>query len=249
MKPLICRFGSKQTMLKELLLLIPPHDIYVEVFFGGGALYWAKEESKKEIINDLDKAVIEPLQDLKSANINIIKNIFPSCDIDEYNKFLLIKNPTKEERFIQRLIYSCNTFNNKGCGKIYINKLNCFITKLENLDNYKNRLKNTIILQKDYRDIIKKYDSPKTFFLFDPPYSDTAHYYKEKHINYEEMNDILKHIKGKFILTINDDTQIRQFFKDFNIYSLKVKSRHNILGKKYRNELVIINYNPLETNI
>ncbi len=45
-------------MLKEILPLIPQHLTYVEPYFGGGAVYRAKEPSKGEIINDLNLNVV-----------------------------------------------------------------------------------------------------------------------------------------------------------------------------------------------
>ncbi len=39
----IAYYGGKQQMLRHILPLIPRHQIYVEPFFGGGAVYWAKK--------------------------------------------------------------------------------------------------------------------------------------------------------------------------------------------------------------
>lgn len=39
----ISYYGGKQSMLPHILPLIPKHEIYVEPFFGGGAVFWAKE--------------------------------------------------------------------------------------------------------------------------------------------------------------------------------------------------------------
>lgn len=36
MKPFFCRVGSKRTMVKRVLKLIPEHETYVEPFVGGG---------------------------------------------------------------------------------------------------------------------------------------------------------------------------------------------------------------------
>jgi len=41
----------------------------------------------------------------------------------------------------------------------------------------KHRLKNTIILNKDYKKLIKEYDSPLTFFYLDPPYEESGNLY------------------------------------------------------------------------
>ena len=52
MKPIYCRSGSKRSLIKKILPLIPEHTVYVESFIGGGAIYLAKEPSEYEIINE-----------------------------------------------------------------------------------------------------------------------------------------------------------------------------------------------------
>jgi len=53
----IKRVGGKSVLTKTLLNLIPPHQVYIEPFFGSGSLFFAKEQAKLEVINDLDRAV------------------------------------------------------------------------------------------------------------------------------------------------------------------------------------------------
>jgi len=54
----ISYYGGKLNMVKDILPLIPPHTQYVEPFFGGGAVFFAKKPSPHEVINDkLDCAI------------------------------------------------------------------------------------------------------------------------------------------------------------------------------------------------
>jgi DNA adenine methylase len=53
----ISYYGGKQTMLPHILPLIPEHTIYTETFFGGGAVFLAKQSVKTEIINDFNANV------------------------------------------------------------------------------------------------------------------------------------------------------------------------------------------------
>lgn len=53
----ISYYGGKQAMLKKILPLIPDHVVYVEPFFGGGAVFFAKDKSEVEIINDYNSNV------------------------------------------------------------------------------------------------------------------------------------------------------------------------------------------------
>ena len=52
MKTPISYYGGKQQLATEILQLIPEHECYTESFFGGGAIFWAKEPAKLEVVND-----------------------------------------------------------------------------------------------------------------------------------------------------------------------------------------------------
>ena len=114
-----------------------------------------------------------------------------------------------------------------------------------NYSRHQERLKNTIILNKNYKDVIKKYDSPTTFFYLDPPYEDSAKsHYDFPDFNFPELVDILKNIKGYFLLSYNYSTAVENMFKGFNIkivdtkYSRGTKGGQDMLKK----ELLISNY-------
>jgi len=51
--------GGKRRLSKRLLELFPEHECYVEVFAGGGALYFKREQpAKVEVLNDLNGELV-----------------------------------------------------------------------------------------------------------------------------------------------------------------------------------------------
>lgn len=58
MKTPIPYYGGQQKMLKDILPLIPPHNLYNEPFAGGAALLFAKQPAKINIINDLNGELV-----------------------------------------------------------------------------------------------------------------------------------------------------------------------------------------------
>jgi DNA adenine methylase len=58
LKTPISYYGGKQSLLPVILPLIPEHHLYCEPFCGGAAVFWAKEHSEVEVINDLNSEVI-----------------------------------------------------------------------------------------------------------------------------------------------------------------------------------------------
>lgn len=63
--------------------------------------------------------------------------------------------------------------------------------------------------------------------------------------DHKRLRDVLKNIKGKFLLSYNDCEEIRELYKDFNIEEIE---RHNNLVARYKDkdknykELIIKNY-------
>src|SRR5690606_21849652 len=51
-------YDGKQNLSSTILHLIPKHKLYAEVFVGGGAIFWAKDPSEVEVINDTNKELI-----------------------------------------------------------------------------------------------------------------------------------------------------------------------------------------------
>lgn len=58
MKTPITYYGGKQKLLPTILPLFPSHRTYTEPFIGGGAVFWAKDRSEVEVINDINQEII-----------------------------------------------------------------------------------------------------------------------------------------------------------------------------------------------
>lgn len=240
LRPFFCRVGSKTPIRDTILKMIPPHKIYVEAFVGSGAIYWAKGPSDKEVLNDLDDWLIK--------NYRLLKNIRSRNFRQDLNELGVIRrfysDPSKNsdtDKLTKSIIRSCSTFGSVGRGNIY--KDSNPYGKLKKIDNYQERLKNTTILNQDYKSVIKKYDSRDTFFFLDPPYEKSSKLYKDDVFDYKELSDVLQNIKGDFILTLNDSPYIRDLFKNFKIKKILVRGKGNRdVGVGYRKELIIYNY-------
>lgn len=50
--------GIKWRIADRLVEMIPPHHTYCEPFFGSGAVFFQKQPSDIEIINDMDNDVV-----------------------------------------------------------------------------------------------------------------------------------------------------------------------------------------------
>jgi DNA adenine methylase len=229
-------------MADDIISYFPNHLIYVEPFVGGGGVYWKKEPSKADIINDLDKDLIEGYEMIKKTPLSGFPQNLDT--VDKLQKFMNTTHNKIQDKLTEKIIMACNGFSGtpiiKG-GKVY-GKWNPY-KKTIIIDKYQDRLKDTIILNEDYKKIINDYDTDVTLFYLDPPYEDSKTLYKHSSMDYVEMADILKNIKGKFILSINGSPYIRKVFKGFKIKEIELKSfASGSIGSKPRIELLIMNF-------
>ena len=58
MKSAITYYGGKQKLVSTILPLFPEHTLYAEPFAGGATLFFAKEPSEIEVLNDLNTELI-----------------------------------------------------------------------------------------------------------------------------------------------------------------------------------------------
>lgn len=236
------RQGGKQLLKKVIIPLLPSKDeidIYVEPFVGGGVIFYNTPDYKKKVINDLDKNVYTIHKALKNDAENINKNIERRFTRSNFEK---VRNKNDATSILQRCKMSffanCSTYRPIDTGK----------TIKTDFTKYTPLLKNTTILNKNFKTVIEKYDSPKTFFYLDPPYekSEEQDLYKniKEFVSPEDVYNSLKNIKGKFLLSYNDSANIRNLFADYKIKKIKTRYSSKIKGgtPKDINELLISNF-------
>ena len=249
LRPPINRMGGKSRLRKTIIDIIPEHICYVEPFFGAGWVYFGKEKSEVEVINDIDKELVNLFRMLKEHPEEVervLKYEFISRDKFAAYKNMNVEYMTEIQRAVRYLYLISNSFGSRGVSFGYgaVKKPYQKIFK-QDFENLRERLTNTYVENKSVFEVIEKYDRPGTLFFCDPPYLDTSAYNNkfelEDHIR---LRDVLSNIQGKFILTINDHERIRELYKDFHIKNVSVTysiSREKDARKGY-GELIITNY-------
>lgn len=249
-KPPISRMGGKSKLRNKIINMLPSHTTYIELFFGAGWVYFGKDKSKVEVINDIDKELINLFKIIKYHAPEIKRLLqyeFSGRDIFEEYKNSTLEHLTEIHRAIRFLYLINNSFAGKGknfgYGTTTVPNQKIFLT--DYLNEIKERLSNTYVENLHFEKIIDKYDREESLFFCDPPYFETAGYdhafTEEDHIL---LRDKLSNIKGKFLLTINDHEKVREWYKGFNIEEVDVNysiSKEKSGRGKYK-ELIITNY-------
>lgn len=250
MNSFIAWIGGKKLLRKEIIKRFPEEGFsrYIEVFGGAGWVLFEKEPGKElEVFNDID-----------SNLINLYRCIKYHCE--ELQKELQWMALSREQFFDSKSQLESRGFTDiqRAARFFHIIKVNfgsdrrTFGTNKKNLSGtieylplIQERLKNVVIENKDFESLIRVYDREGALFYLDPPYHGTEKYYEggfgeEDH---ERLKAVLKDIKGRFILSYNDDEYIRELYKE---YCIEAISRNNSLAAKPKasefKELIIRNY-------
>ncbi len=118
---------------------------------------------------------------------------------------------------------------------------------LQDCVKYQERLKDTLIHQGDYKRMIEMYDSPDTLFYFDPPWTKNG-FGKEDRVFYsgfvglEDFYNSVKDIKGKVMISYNNDPEILETFKDYNIEYINTIYTQRKPGNKQTVDILIMNF-------
>ena len=241
----ICWIGGKKLLREKIIAMFPEDfDRYIEVFGGAGwVLFGRDRHAKLEVYNDAE-----------SNLVNLFRCIKYHCG--ELQRELQWRLNSREEFYdIKQNLNTPGLTDIQRAAMFYLlirisfggdrRSFGCNYKNLENaldkLPEVSKRLNGVVIEHKDFADLIKVYDRPKALFYCDPPYHSTEKFYDVPfpEDDHRRLRDALAGIKGRFLLSYNDDEFVRELYKGFEI--IPVERQNNMSEGSYR-EIIIKNY-------
>ncbi len=241
--------GGKRILRKRIIEEFPSEfDRYIEVFGGAGWVLFGKDKHAPfEVFNDIDGDLINLYRCIKyhaPALKEELKYIIHSREIfKSYISQLHAEGLTDIQRAARYYIIIRGSFG--ACKKDFATDVTNLSGKIDYLSEIQNRLQRVVIEHSDFEKLIKIYDRPGALFYLDPPYYAAERYYNSNFSipDHERLLNVLKDIKGKFILSYNADSAILEMYKDFNIIPV---TRFNQLSSASNNteykEVIIKNF-------
>ena len=268
--------GSKGCIYTTIDAFMPPHKTYIEPCMGSAEVFLRKKPCEKEILNDYNGDLVNFFRVLQgNANlVELLGRLYLSYNSEELfraNKAMLesvpnilddanetnfrIDKATPEEMARAIAFIENQTFSFSSTGKTFAIAKNDMSKRLGRFVAANHRLKDAIILHRDYKDAIEYAAGPDTFILLDPPYKGTEKYYKksnfdskEHEVLFEFMSDVDKRFDGecKFLITYNDCPFIRNLAEEYGFNTFRQDRIHNMIqgvnpGEMFH-ELLIGNY-------
>lgn len=249
--------GSKWSLASRIVSLMPKHNIYLEPFFGSGAVFFTKTPCNTEILNDLDSEVVnlfKCIRDYPEELANLIyftpysreeyKNSYErsGTDIERARQFLIRSNMARAG-----MQYYTSGWRHAGpvLGSIRKQRVVGEWNKLPSrILEVANRLKDAEIENTDAVELIKKYNHKDCLIYVDPPYllsTRKQRYYNMEMTDEEEhrkLIEVLKNHSGPVMISGYDSKLYNNLLSDWTRHEFKAQAEQ---GKK-RTEIVWTNF-------
>ena len=250
-KPLVPWIGGKRRLARHILPLFPSHHCYVEPFAGAAALFFAKEPSKVEVLNDINGELVNlyrVVQHHLEEFVRQFKHALVSRQMFEWQQVTRTETLTDVQRaarffYLQRLAFGGRVHGQSfGTGPSSGPRLNLLRLE-EDLSLAHLRLVGVTVEHLDWAEVIRRYDRVRTLFYCDPPYWGTEGYGVEFEFEqYERIAALARKIKGRMIISVNDIPAMRDVFSGLTIESRPITYTVGAGKGSRRKELIIRNF-------
>jgi DNA adenine methylase len=259
MKPPLTYFGGKQQLARHITPLIPKHQLYCEPFFGGGAIFFAKEPSEMEVINDTNGDLINFYSVVKNDFADLqreVKRTLHSRQLHQTAKIVLgypqLFNDIKRAWAIWVVAnegYASRLDSPWGYDRKRNTTAKGVRNKRDNFTKeYAARLERVEIENRDALQVIESRDSKDSLFYCDPPYFNASrgHYDGYTEQDFENLLQLLSRIKGKFLLSSYPSKLLQKYIKKYKWHSKEFEMPLAISAKfqtgKKKQEMLITNH-------
>lgn len=253
LRPVAGYIGGKRNLAATVIERIEavPHETYAEAFVGMAGVFLRRRLAPRaEVINDYNRDVatfFRVLQRHYTAFLEMMK--FQLTTRAEFER-LTATDPatlTDLERAARFLYLQRTAFGGKVAGRNFgvdpINPARFDITRLGPLlEEVHGRLAGVSIECLDFREFIRRYDRPGTLFYLDPPYHGSEADYGRAlfgRADFAELAGLLRGLKGRFILSLNDVSEVRQTFAGFRLEEVETTYTVAKGGTQRARELII----------
>lgn len=255
----ITYYGGKQKLVPHIIPKIPEHTLYAEPFCGGAAIFFAKEQSEIEVLNDTNRELINFYRVVQQDFSSLEKEIRISLHSRDLHRkaWVIYNNPdmfSEVKRAWALWILSSQSFSANLEGPWGYDKSKNRTPKF--IENKKKRfteelairLQNVQLESTDALYVIRSRDTANSFFYCDPPYynSDCGHYDGYSLEDFENLLKTLSQIKGKFLLSSYPSETLLKAVKKHRWHLWSIDQKVSVNAKsgylKRKTEVLTANY-------
>ncbi|WP_347562775.1 DNA adenine methylase [Clostridium sp. HBUAS56017] len=230
--------GSKWSIGEKIIEMMPKHNIYLEPFFGSGAVFFLKPPCNTEILNDLDGEVVNLFRTIRDDSEELANSIYLTpYSREEYQESYKrndknLDNIEKSRQFLIRcnmaragMQYYSSSWRHAGpvLGAKTKQRVTGDWNKVpERILEAASRLKDAEIENRNAFDLIEKYNREDCLIYVDPPYLLSTR--RQRYYNVEmtddqehlELLELLKNHSGSVIISGYKSKLYEDVLKDWN---------------------------------
>jgi DNA adenine methylase len=243
--------GGKNRLAKQIIALLPEHQTYIEAFAGGAQVFFHKQPSKVEVLNDLDFEIVNFFRVCQHHYEELVRYLKYSLVSRHWYDLLAATNPdslTDVQRAGRFFYLQKNSFGGLILKQHYhygvIQRPNYNPSRVpEIIKAAHERLRQVQIESLPYEQILERYDRPTTLFYLDPPYWQRKLYkFNFTDEDFRHLENRLRALKGRFILSLDDHPEVRRIFGHWHLAPVEMTyTAQTKTGKRY-GELLITNF-------
>ena len=214
--------GSKRRLASKIVGLLPEHSCYVEPFGGSAAVLLSKRPAETDVYNDLNGHLVtffkvvrdrpEELQEWLQATPYSRKlhdeyrrklygdEEVPNDEIARAGMTFFMQHTT----FGGKLNASFKQPAQRNETKRWYDMTSPYRDGINMLTEISDKIASCVIEQLDWRECIRRYDSPSTVFYLDPPYQQSGDVYGFE-FSATDLTDALYGINGEWLLSFDAD--------------------------------------------
>jgi len=243
--------GGKRLLAKRIIALFPEHTTYVEAFAGGAQVFFHKEPSRVEVLNDKDGEIVNffrvcQLHEeellryfrfvvISRKSFDLLKATDPATltDVQRAARYLYLLKGSFAS-LIRHPNYHWHVIQPPGFNLEHLPEL---------IHNTHKRLQRVQLECLPYEEVLEHYDRPTTLFYLDPPYwGRKLYHYNFEAEDFAKLAERLGSLRGKFILSLNDVPEVRRLFHGFHVKQIQLSyTAQKKAGRRYA-EVLITNF-------
>lgn len=247
--------AGKKKLARRLAVLLPAHKTYVEPFAGSAAVFFAKEPSEVEVLGDADPEIVDAyrlIKRLTREQLGRLRRMQWTGDEATYKRLFDSKS-TDEVARLHRFLYLAHFSYGKLRGRSFSPSLAGVTAKtVDRVEACAPRLRHVHLHQGDYEKVVRQYDAPSTVFFLDPPYAGYNVDVGESAFDEERFFEVLKSLKGKFLLTYGIRGKLPKRLKGAGFHVKRIRTQRSIRsmrgveGPTVLTQLLVANYDLVE---
>jgi len=216
-------------------------------------VFFHKERSKVEVLNDLDGEIINLFIVVREHYEELIRYFRFMLIGRKWYELLRATDPqilTDVQRAARYLYLLKTSFASRISHPNYhwhvVQPPGLNLARLPQLiENAHKRLERVQLECLPFEQVLAHYDRPATLFYLDPPYYGKKLYrYNLTDADFVKLEEHLRSLRGKFILSLNDVPEVRTLFHRYHLRQVELSyTAQKSAGRRY-SEVLITNFKP-----